>query len=107
MHHNNFSIWDYQVPSSQDIPVDLRTTFYNSHSNPNGVLGSMATGEPSVLFGVSALFALKQALNATKKDGGALEWISLSKLCSQIFLNLNEMTLSYDDPLQCTCPCNE
>ena len=38
---------------------ELRTTFYNSGHNPNGVLGSKTTGEPSVLAGSSVLFALR------------------------------------------------
>lgn len=40
---------EYKPPASHDIPEDLRTTFYDSKRNPSGVLGSKATGEPSVL----------------------------------------------------------
>ena len=53
------STWYYHVPGALDIPADLRTTFYNSGHNPNGVLGSKTTGEPSVLAGCSVLFALR------------------------------------------------
>lgn len=63
--------WEYKPPSSQDIPEDLRTTFYNSKRNPYGVLGSKATGEPCVLMGVGVMFAIRDAINAIKKDLGA------------------------------------
>ena len=55
----NNSSWNYHVPTCLDIPSDLRTEFYNSGHNPNGVLGSKTTGEPSVLAGCSVLFALR------------------------------------------------
>ena len=61
------SAWTYHVPTCFDIPADLRTQFYNSGHNPNGVLGSKTTGEPSVLAGCSVLFALRYSfiLNAS------------------------------------------
>ena len=62
--------WDYKPPGSLDIPEDLRTTFYNSGHNPDGVLGSKATGEPSVLMGVGVMFAIRDALNSAKADKG-------------------------------------
>ena len=73
--------WEYKPPASQDIPEDLRTTFYDSGRNPGGVLGSKATGEPSVLMGVGVVFAIRNALDAAKKDLGrpADEWYTLSK----------------------------
>ena len=61
---------EYKPPASHDIPEDLRTTFFDSKRNPSGVLGSKATGEPSVLMGVSALMAIRQAIAAAKKDMG-------------------------------------
>ena len=35
-----------------------------------GILGGKATGEPSVLMGVSAMIALRNAINAAKEDQG-------------------------------------
>jgi len=68
------STWYYHVPSSRDIPADLRTEFYNSGHNPNGVLSSKATGEPSVLAGCSVMFALRMAIKSAREDGGDKEW---------------------------------
>ena len=72
--------WYYHVPSSRDIPADLRTEFYNSGSNPNGVLSSKATGEPSVLAGCSVIFALRMAIKSAREDGGDKEWFQFGKL---------------------------
>lgn len=71
LHVFSLFLQEYKPPSSQDIPEDLRTTFYNSKRNPYGVLGSKATGEPCVLMGVGVMFAIRDAINAIKKDLGA------------------------------------
>ena len=74
------STWHYHVPSCMDIPADLRTEFYNSGNNPNGVLSSKATGEPSVLAGCSVMFALRMAIRAAREDGGNTDWFQFGKL---------------------------
>eukprot|EP00095_Tigriopus_kingsejongensis_P005797 maker-scaffold88_size394946-snap-gene-2.26 protein:Tk05797 transcript:maker-scaffold88_size394946-snap-gene-2.26-mRNA-1 annotation:"hypothetical protein DAPPUDRAFT_313254" len=80
--------WEYKPPSSRDIPEDLRTTFYNSKNNPYGVLGSKATGEPSVLMGVGVIFAIRDAINSAKSDQGLdlTTWYRMAvakSLCSE------------------------
>ncbi len=81
------STWDYKPPASQDIPEDLRTTFYDSKRNPNGVLGSKATGEPSVLLGIGVIMALRNAINSAKEDVGydLTKWYPLRKLAKFSF----------------------
>ena len=73
--------WEYYAPMSNNIPQDLRTTFYNSGNNPYGVMGSKATGEPSVLMGVGVMFAIRAALKSARIDAGFDEkkWFDLSK----------------------------
>ena len=57
------------MPSSKDIPQDFRVTFHDSKRNTTaGVLGSKAVGEQSLLMGVSAIFALRRAIDSVKKD---------------------------------------
>ena len=63
-----------------DVPADLRTEFYDSGNNPNGVLGSKATGEPSVLAGCSVLFALRMAITSARADAGLTDWFQFGKL---------------------------
>ena len=88
--------WEYKPPASQDIPEDLRTTFYDSGRNPGGVLGSKATGEPSVLMGVGVVFAIRNALDAAKKDLGrpADEWYTLSKSVWRSLRNTGRVLMS-------------
>ena len=62
-----------------DIPADLRSSFYNSGNNPNGVLSSKATGEPSVLASCSVMFALRMAIKSAREDGGDKEWFQFGK----------------------------
>lgn len=73
------SSWYYHVPSCMDIPADLRSSFYNSGNNPNGVLSSKATGEPSVLASCSVMFALRMAIKSAREDGGDKEWFQFGK----------------------------
>jgi len=46
-----------------------------------GVFGAKAIGEPAVLFGISSVLAIKQALNAGKVDVGVdpTQWFDLRK----------------------------
>ena len=74
------STWHYKIPTSMDVPADLRTEFYDSGNNPNGVLGSKATGEPSVLAGCSVLFALRMAITSARADAGLTDWFQFGKL---------------------------
>ena len=59
------------MPSSKDIPQDFRVSFHDSKRNAQaGVLGSKAVGEQSLLMGVSAIFALRRAIDSIKRDLG-------------------------------------
>ena len=75
--------WHYHVPTCQDIPCDLRTSFYNSGYNPRGVLGSKTTGEPSVLAGVSVMSALRMAILSAREDAGLKQWFQFGQLTRQ------------------------
>jgi xanthine dehydrogenase molybdopterin-binding subunit B len=60
------------------------------------VLGSKATGEPSVLMGVSALLAIRHAIAAAKKDLGEdpKAWFNL---CKTFFIILTLETVKSTD----------
>ncbi len=75
------STWDYKPPASQDIPEDLRTTFFDSGRNPVKILGSKATGEPCMLMGCSVIFAIRDALNSAKGEVGydVRKWYKLGE----------------------------
>ncbi|XP_064601061.1 xanthine dehydrogenase-like [Liolophura sinensis] len=60
--------WEYKPPSAKDIPVDFRVQLLKNAPNPVGVLRSKAVGEPPLCMSCSALFALKHAISASRKD---------------------------------------
>uniref|UniRef100_A0A1L8DXU8 Indole-3-acetaldehyde oxidase n=2 Tax=Nyssomyia neivai TaxID=330878 RepID=A0A1L8DXU8_9DIPT len=62
--------WTYKPPGAKDIPVDFRITFLKNASNPLGVLRSKATGEPALCMSIVVLFALRNALDAVRKESG-------------------------------------
>ena len=74
----------YKPPMYQDIPEELNVTLYEGDRNSNqerGVLGSKATGEPATHMGISVAFAIRNAINAMKKemDSEGSKWYSLGK----------------------------
>lgn len=74
--------WHYKVAGAKDIPVDFRITFLQKNPNPLGVLRSKATGEPAVCMAVGALFAIRHAVNAARKDAGLpREWYTIPVPC--------------------------
>ncbi|XP_046360646.2 indole-3-acetaldehyde oxidase-like [Haliotis rufescens] len=60
--------WEYKPPMGKDIPIDFRIQFLKNAPNPLGVLGSKTVGEPPVCMASSALFAVKHAIEAARKD---------------------------------------
>ena len=68
----------------QDIPEEMNVTLYEGDRNEGrGILGSKATGEPATHMGVSVAFAIRNAIDAVKKDidPGNMAWYQLSKFC--------------------------
>ena len=62
--------WEYKVPTTKDIPIDLRIDFLTNTSNPDGVLGSKAIGEPPLCLSPCVAFAVKRAIEAARKEIG-------------------------------------
>ncbi|XP_050092812.1 uncharacterized protein LOC126575867 [Anopheles aquasalis] len=70
--------WNYRPPGAKDIPIDFRVRLLQNTLLPTGVQRSKATGEPAVNMGIVVLFALRNAINAARRDAGAPEeWIPL------------------------------
>lgn len=62
--------WEYKPPMPKDIPIDFRIALLKDAPNPLGVLRSKAAGEPPLVMSASALFAIKHAAEAARKDIG-------------------------------------
>ena len=72
-----------------------------SDDESSTVLGSKAVGEPPLLLGVGVLFAIRQALNAAKKDLGVdlSKWYNLGKKSPKYKMTrINSYYFSLDGP---------
>lgn len=58
----------YKVPDLGFTPARIETEFLPDAANPEAVLGSKAVGEPPLMYGIGALFALRQAVLAANPD---------------------------------------
>lgn len=75
--------WNYKVPGALDIPVDFRVSLLQRTPNPFGVLRSKATGEPATGMAIVAMFAIRKAIEAARKDSGLpREWFKMPIPCS-------------------------
>jgi len=54
----------YKVPAFSDFPEDFIVDIYSSRNDHASIFGSKGIGEPSVLYGLSAHFGIKHALEA-------------------------------------------
>nr|XP_053649189.1 uncharacterized protein LOC128700182 isoform X1 [Cherax quadricarinatus]XP_053649190.1 uncharacterized protein LOC128700182 isoform X1 [Cherax quadricarinatus]XP_053649191.1 uncharacterized protein LOC128700182 isoform X1 [Cherax quadricarinatus]XP_053649192.1 uncharacterized protein LOC128700182 isoform X1 [Cherax quadricarinatus] len=71
------STWEYKPPTALDIPVDLRVTLLPNASNPHGVLGSKATGEPAACFSYVVVTALRAAITAFRAANENEAWFDM------------------------------
>lgn len=62
--------WEYKIPGVMDVPIDSRVTLLANAPNPAGILRSRAVGEPPLLMGCAALFAIRYAINAARSQFG-------------------------------------
>ncbi|XP_041366429.1 xanthine dehydrogenase-like [Gigantopelta aegis] len=60
--------WEYKPPMGKDIPISFNIKFLKNAPNPLGVLRSKAVGEPPLCMSCSALFGLKHAMEAARRD---------------------------------------
>jgi xanthine dehydrogenase/oxidase len=67
----------YKIPSAGDIPLDFRVSLLSNSSNPRAIYSSKGIGEPPLLLGASAFFALKQACMAYRKQQGLSDYFTL------------------------------
>ncbi len=54
----------YKAPDANALPDEIAVNFLENVDNPGGPLGSKAVGEPPLMYGIAAYFALKNAIHA-------------------------------------------
>ncbi|MBL4819766.1 MAG: molybdopterin-dependent oxidoreductase [Gammaproteobacteria bacterium] len=60
------SLSTYKVPDNHFMPNVIDIKFLETDSKQSGPLGSKAVGEPPLMYGIGAYFALRQAISAFK-----------------------------------------
>lgn len=58
----------YKVPDVDFMPDDLEVRFLEHAGNPLGPFHSKAVGEPPLMYGIGAFFALRDAMRAVRTD---------------------------------------
>ena len=58
----------YKVPDLGFMPETIDVAFLEEAGNPQAVLGSKAVGEPPLMYGIGAYFALRSAIRAARPD---------------------------------------
>ncbi|CAD5228743.1 unnamed protein product [Bursaphelenchus xylophilus] len=61
---------NYKIPSADDAPRNFNVRLLKGSSNKRAVFSSKAVGEPPLFLGVSALFAIREAVKAYREQNG-------------------------------------
>jgi len=72
---NTLNTWTYKPPATTSIPLELNVHLYprdlpNVPENPNDILSAKEIGEPPLVLGVTAFFAVKAAVRASRLERG-------------------------------------
>ncbi|MGE5341434.1 MAG: xanthine dehydrogenase molybdopterin binding subunit [Candidatus Omnitrophota bacterium] len=62
----------YKIPDIKSVPGTVDIRFLGNAENPRAVMRSKAVGEPPLMYGLGAYFALIQAMNAFRPDKEAV-----------------------------------
>ncbi|MPC18985.1 Xanthine dehydrogenase/oxidase [Portunus trituberculatus] len=60
----------YKIPGFQSIPQKLSVSLLRDAPNPRAVFSSKAVGEPPLFLAASVFFAIRNAVEAARKDHG-------------------------------------
>ena len=62
------SLNSYKIPDLYSVPAVLDVHFLDTPGHPNAVLRSKAVGEPPLMYGIGAYFALRDAIQAFRPN---------------------------------------
>jgi len=69
--------WTYKPPLARDVPIRFNVSLLENSVNEDGILGSKAVGEPTVVLAVSVAMAVRQAVQSARKDAGLDPFVQL------------------------------
>ncbi|XP_015600760.1 xanthine dehydrogenase [Cephus cinctus] len=67
----------YKLPGFTDIPQEFNVSLLKGAPNPRAVYSSKAVGEPPLFLASSAFFAIKEAIQAARKDMNVNDYFRL------------------------------
>ncbi len=62
----------YKVPDVYFMPDDLQVHFLEDAADPTGPFGTKAVGEPPLMYGIGAFFAIRQAIKAFRPEANVI-----------------------------------
>jgi len=80
----------YKVPDIHFAPKDIEVVFHDNNHNPLGIFNSKAIGEPPLMYGIGAYFAL---LNAIREFKPGIEFVINSPMTTEkalMYLHTNK-----------------
>lgn len=80
----------YKIPTSNDIPLDLKVTLLDQSENPTTIQGSKTVAEPPFMLGLSTWLAIKDAISAVANHDIEPEY-SLPATNEVILLSLEKL----------------
>jgi len=75
--------WTYKPFTSRDIPIQWNVSLLKNSTNPYGVLGAKASGEPPMTMACSLFLAVKAAVEACRSQTiPKSAWVALASPCT-------------------------
>jgi xanthine dehydrogenase large subunit len=94
------SLNSYKIPDLYAVPAVLDVHFLDTPGHPNAILRAKAVGEPPLMYGIGAYFALRAAVRAFR-PGVALPLVApmtpervLTSLCPAFVVTENPLIAS-------------
>jgi len=63
----------YKLPTADDIPIEMNVHLYPNFANADCVQNSRGLGEPPICLSVGVIFALKDAIIASREENGVFQ----------------------------------
>lgn len=80
----------YKIPDNNFLPDEIEVKFLEHTRKRSGPMGSKAVGEPPLMYGIGAFFAIQQAIHAFNKQqsgkDGCVDNVTVSPMTPEIVL---------------------
>lgn len=72
----------YKIPGFTDIPKNFRVRVLDTRNEKDTIHSSKAIGEPPLFLAASTFFAIREAIKASRVEGGYSDWFGLDSPAS-------------------------